>query len=140
MSPVVYALDTSVSVPLLMESHPRYPQVRDWARGKRLSLTGHSLAETYSVLTRLHGDAAVTPGDAVRLMDRFGTPLVLSAEAGRTVHHTLALAGISGGATYDGLVALAARENGATLVTGDIRAVATYDALGADTLLLRFPD
>jgi len=53
------------------------------------------LAETYSVLTRLPGDA-----------------------------------------TYDGLVALAAREHGAILVTRDARARSTYEALGVGTEVL----
>jgi predicted nucleic acid-binding protein len=38
--------------------------------------------------------------------------------------------GISGGAVYDALVALAAAEHGAELATRDARARATYETVG----------
>ena len=43
----------------------------------------------------------------------------------------------AGGAVYDGLVALAARENDAVLVTRDARARATYEAVGTSVEILR---
>src|SRR5699024_9799772 len=95
-------------------------------------ISGHALVETYSVLTRLPGDAQVSPADAARLLDEnFVEHLLLSPEATGTVHRELARLGISGGATYDALVALAARENEALLVTRDARARPTYAAVGA---------
>ncbi len=48
-----------------------------------------------------------------------------------TLPRLLAPLDISGGAVYDALVALAAREAGATLVTRDRRAASTYAALQA---------
>ena len=45
--------------------------------------------------------------------------------------------GCISGAVYDGLVALAARENGAVLVTRDARARATYEAVGTSVEILR---
>ena len=105
--------------------------------GRRLGLSGHALAETYSVLTRLPGDARVDPADAVTLIDEnFPEPLQLGADAARGAHREFARRGVAGGATYDGLVALAARERGAVLVTRDARAKATYDALGVNTEVL----
>lgn len=60
-------------------------------------LSGHALAETYSVLTRLPGDARVLPSDAVTLIDEnFAAPLQFGARASR------ARRGIAGGATYEG--------------------------------------
>jgi predicted nucleic acid-binding protein len=45
-------------------------------------------------------------------------------------------AGMAGGATYDGLIALTAAAEGATLVTLDRRALATYVRVGADVELV----
>jgi len=132
------ALDTSVAVPWLVETHPQNGRVLAWAQGKTVRLCGHALAETYSVLTRLPGTMRVTPDQAISLLDRnFDEPLTWSPKAQRAAHRTLAARGIGGGATWDGLVGLAALEHGATLVTRDARALATYDALGVETLVLR---
>jgi predicted nucleic acid-binding protein len=43
----------------------------------------------------------------------------------------LALVGVKGGATYDGLIALTALEHDLELVSRDRRAARTYRALGA---------
>lgn len=67
-SPVA-AVDTSVAVPLLVTSHRQHAMVAMWATKRKLGLSGHALAETYSVLTRLPGDARVEPADAVALID-----------------------------------------------------------------------
>lgn len=126
-----FAVDTSVAIPLLVASHEAHDSVRSWAMGRSLSLSGHALAETYSVLTRLPGDARVSPKDAVRLIDdSFPENLVLPVARAREVHRDLARLGISGVATYDALVALAARDRGAVLATRDARARPTYEAVG----------
>ncbi|AFV91065.1 PilT protein domain-containing protein [Acidipropionibacterium acidipropionici ATCC 4875] len=131
------AVDTSIAVPLLVASHVQHRAVAEWASGRALTLSGHALIETYSVLTRLPGDARVSPEDAVTLIeDNFGDPLILSASATRRVPRDLASAGVAGGAAYDGLVAIAALEHGATLVTRDARARSTYEALGAQVRVL----
>ena len=131
------AVDTSVAVPLLVRSHQQHAQVVRWWDGQELALSGHALAETYSVLTRLPGDARLAGDDAARLLDaRFAMPLVLSAEQARTVHATLSRIGIAGGAVYDALVALAAKENGAPLATRDARARGTYDAVGVKVIVV----
>ncbi len=111
--------------------------IASWAKGRKLGLSGHALAETYAVLTRLPGDARVDPADAAVLIDEnFAESLALGARAARAAHRELARRGIAGGATYDGLVALAAREHGVILVTRDARARFTYEALGVDTKVL----
>ena len=108
-----------------------------WWDGQELALSGHALAETYSVLTRLPGDARLSAQDAARLLDaRFAAPLVLSGPAAQAVHVTLSGLGIAGGAVYDGLVALAAREHGVALATRDARARGTYDAVGVKVVLV----
>ena len=131
------AVDTSVAVPLLVRSHQRHADVVRWWNGQELALSGHALGETYSVLTRLPGDARLAADDAARLLDaRFTAPLALSADAARKVHNTLSRLGIAGGAVYDALVALAAQENGTPLATRDARARGTYDAVGVAVILV----
>lgn len=125
------ALDTSVALPLLLTSHQAHALVAEWWGGRELALSGHALVETYSVLTRLPGDARLAPGDAARLLtERFAAPLLLGPTASRGLPKTLAELGIAGGAAYDAVVALAAAEHGYVLATRDARAKSTYDAVG----------
>jgi predicted nucleic acid-binding protein len=134
---VTVAVDTSVAIPLLVRSHQHHAEVARWWAGQELALAGHALAETYSVLTRLPGDARLSAADAARLLDaRFATPLTLSGPSAQAVHATLSLLGIAGGAVYDGLVALAAKEHGVPLATRDARARGTYDAVGVKVVLV----
>ena len=131
------AVDTSVAVPLLVRSHLHHRGVVRWWNGQELALSGHALAETYSVLTRLPGDARLSTEDAALLLDaRFTAPLTLSAPAARKVHGTLSRLGVAGSAVYDALVALAAKEHGAALATRDARARGTYDAVGVKVILV----
>ncbi len=130
-------LDTSAAIPLLVASHEAHELVSNWADGRILGLCGQALVESYSVLTRLPGDARVAPADAVTLIDEnFSRHAVLSPSSASQLHRELERCGVSGGASYDGLVGLAARENDALLVTRDARARATYDAVGARVHLL----
>jgi toxin FitB len=134
---VTLAVDTSAAVALLMSSHIAHRVVRRQLRGQDLVLTQHSLAETYSVLTRLPGDARVAPVDAVRLIDgNFGPPALLPAATAAVVPKLLAELNIVGGAVYDGLVGRAAQANRLALATRDLRAAATYDALGVDVIAI----
>lgn len=58
----VLALDTSVAIPLLVQTHSAHAAVVRWWNGRTVSLCGHAVAETYSVLTRLPGDDARARG------------------------------------------------------------------------------
>jgi len=130
------ALDTSVAVPLLVLTHRAHADVVRWWNGRPIALCGHALAETYSVLTRLPGDLRVAPADAARLVsERFEEPLLLGPEVADRIPDVLSQLGIAGGATYDGLVALAAREHGAELATRDARARATYETVGVRVIV-----
>jgi predicted nucleic acid-binding protein len=129
-------LDTSVAVALLVQTHREHSAVVHWWNGREVALSGHALAETYSVLTRLPGDLRLAPADAARLInERFVEPFVIGPEAARHLPDTLSRLGISGGAVYDALVALAALEHGATLATRDRRAKVTYDVVGVDVVV-----
>lgn len=125
------ALDTSVAVPLLVRTHERHAEVAAWWAGRDVVLAGHAVAETFSVLTRLPGEARVSPADAATLIARrFGPPLLLAARSARHLPELLASHDIAGGAVYDAIVALAAAEHSATLATRDSRALSTYRAVG----------
>ena len=131
------AVDTSAAVALLMSSHVAHRVVRRQLRGQDLVLTQHSLAETYGVLTRLPGDARVAPADAVRLIDaNFGPPALMPPAAAASVPTLLGELNIVGGAVYDGLVGLAAKANELPLATRDLRAAATYGALGVEVIAI----
>lgn len=131
------AIDTSVAIPLLVTTHAAHVEVERWRAGRAVVLAGHAVAETYSVLTRLPGDVRIAPADAARLMEaRFGAPLLLSARAMKSLVKTLSGLGIAGGAVYDALVALAAREHDAELATRDGRAKGTYEAVGARVVVV----
>jgi toxin FitB len=134
---VTVAVDTSVAIPLVIRSHHDHATVVRWWNGQDVALAGHALAETYSVLTRLPGDARLAAADAARLLAaRFSAPLVLSSSRTRALPDTLARLGIAGGAVYDALVALAAKEHGAPLATRDARARGTYDVVGVEVIVV----
>jgi predicted nucleic acid-binding protein len=126
------ALDTSAAVPYLMLSHPAHTVTRRQVSGRTAHLTTHSLAETYSVLTRLPGDARVTPVDVVTLLSaNFADSIAPRSTVSGNLPAVLAPLGIAGGAVYDALVGLAAQAAGIVLVTRDARAIPTYTAVGA---------
>lgn len=130
------ALDTSVAIPLLVATHGAHGAVTRWWSGQEVALSGHALAETYSVLTRLPGDLRLAPADAARLLvERFVEPLLLGSEVARRLPEALSRLGIAGGAVYDALVALAALEHGADLATRDARAKATYETVGVRVIV-----
>jgi predicted nucleic acid-binding protein len=134
---VTIAVDTSVAIPLLVRSHHDHAAVVRWWNGQEVALSGHAVAETYSVLTRLPGDARLAPADAARLLNaRFSAPLVLSVSRSRKLPDTLSRLGIAGGAVYDALVALAAKEHEVALATRDARARGTYDAVGVKVIVV----
>lgn len=132
----VLGLDASVAIPLLVDTHRAHAAVVRWWNGREVALSGHALAETYSVLTRLPGDLRLAPADAARLIDdRFAPPLLLEAGTAGRLPARLGRLGIAGGAVYDALVGLAAAENDVSLGTRDARARATYEAVGAQIIV-----
>ncbi len=73
-----------------------------WWNGREVALSGHALAETYSVLTRLPGDARLAPADAARLLKaRFSPALLLSNPWSRKLPDELSRLSIAGSAVYD---------------------------------------
>lgn len=133
MSPE-FGLDTSVAIPLLLSSHSAHAVVTTWWAGRPIALCGHALAETYSVLTRLPGDARLSGTDAARLIAARCEPALLLDQASfQRLPDLLAQLEVVGGAVYDALVALAAVANHLPLATRDARALPTYQLVGART-------
>jgi hypothetical protein len=97
------------------------------------ALPGHVMLEAYSVLTRLPGGLAVPATLASDVLaERFpAKPLALAHADRAALTATLAGAGVVGGASYDGLVALEAAAHDQQLLTLDRRAQDVYQRLGA---------
>jgi hypothetical protein len=94
-------------------------------------LPAHVMVEVYAVLTRLPSGLAVPAAAAADVLGRrFGDGVLWLPEADRaTLPGTLAAAGVFGGASYDGLVALEAQAHGHVLLSLDRRAEETYRRL-----------
>jgi predicted nucleic acid-binding protein len=131
------AADTSIAIAALLADHPAHEAAAD-ALATCKTTIAHVAAETYSVLTRLpapHRADATTAATALheRLPSTF---LTLDASNHANAPSRLAAVGISGGATYDGLIALTALEHDLELLSRDRRAARTYRALGTRFQLL----
>lgn len=130
-------VDTSVAIALVLTSHEAHQAVSGAIARRSVALAGHAAHETYAVLTRLPGDARLSPTDAVRLLgERFERTALLDGRATRAAPGVLADLGIAGGATYDGLIGLAARSADLPLASRDRRAEATYRRLGVDVEMI----
>jgi predicted nucleic acid-binding protein len=127
----VRAIDTSVAVAAFAtwhESHDR--ALRAVAAGA--ALPAPCALEVYAVLTRLPPPHRAAP-EIVRdfLAATFpGDRLTLTKESAARLIETLVERGVAGGATYDAVIGLIARDAGATLVTLDARALPTYERMG----------
>jgi predicted nucleic acid-binding protein len=133
----VLLLDTSAAIALVVEDHESHLATLDAVRGRRLGLAGHAWFETYSVLTRLPGGLRRSPADVAALLSRnFPASAFLAEDAAAAFGSELARLSVSGGAVYDALVGAAARQHDQTLVSGDARARAVYEALGVRVRLV----
>lgn len=95
------------------------------------ALPAHVILEAYAVLTRLPGGLAVPAAAAADVLGRrFGDPPLELGDRDRgALISTLANAGVLGGASYDGLVALEAHAHKRVLISLDRRAQETYRRL-----------
>lgn len=129
--------DTSVIVPALAEWHPSHQLARA-SITPGSAVVWHCLIEAYSVLTRMSDPHGADPPDVAEALSRlFESALVLDGGQAIGIAGALSSRGVSGGATYDGVIALTAAQHRATLVTRDARAAATYRACGVTFELLR---
>jgi predicted nucleic acid-binding protein len=126
----VKAADSSVTIAALLNDHPAHDAAAD-ALALCDTTIAHVAIETYSVLTRLPGPDRVDATIAATVLDKrlAATYATLDADAYASAPARLAAAGVSGGAIYDGLIALTALEHDLELITRDRRAERTYRAL-----------
>lgn len=131
--------DTSVLVAGFDSAHPFHEPAQEALAEVRLSgrLIAHTLAETFAVLTAA-GPYAFRPAPVVTYLDRLldREPIALGPAAYVRAIAELGRAGVLGGAIYDALIARSAHQEGATLVSLDRRASATYRRCGADFELI----
>ena len=129
--------DTSVVVAAFARWHERHEEARGELPGAK-ALVGHVALEAYSVLTRLPAPRRTPPRLALDFLEHHfpGPALTLDAAGYPEVLAEASEHGIVGGAVYDAVVAATARRARATLVTLDVRAAATYRALGAEYRLI----
>ena len=101
-------------------------------------LIAHTMAEAFAVLSAPSGPYRVEPGAAIVYVDQFldRAPIQPRPGAYREALGLLADRDYAGGAVYDALIALAACDAGATLVSLDRRAERTYAACGVEARLL----
>jgi predicted nucleic acid-binding protein len=103
------------------------------------SLIAHTTAETFAVLSTSGGVYRAEPDAVVAYLDQFlggSSPIQPRPGAYREALGLLAGQGLAGGAIYDALIALAARDAGAELVSLDGRAERTYALCGVEARLL----
>lgn len=131
------AADTSLVVAAFASWHESHEAARGALDGG-VRLIEHCALESYSVLTRLPPPHRAT-GEVVRdfLTARFPKAFLrLSEQAYKDFILGLPDHGVSGGATYDALVAATAADCDAELVTCDRRALPIYERYGVRTQLL----
>jgi predicted nucleic acid-binding protein len=131
------AVDSSVAIAAVIADHEAHELCDEALSGSTLTIA-HVATETYSVLTRLpHPLRLDGPRAAEILSARLPENWVtLNVRAHRSAAARLGSAGVSGGATYDGLIALSALEHEIELLSRDLRAARTYRALGIRFRLL----
>lgn len=130
-------LDTSAALAILRDASPSHETTFALTQGMTLGLSGHALFETFSVLTRLPGANRLSGSYAAEVIRReFPASVALPPDVSLHAPVTLSQAGIAGGSVYDGLVGLAAKAAGITLLSCDRRAASTYAALGVDVRLI----
>jgi predicted nucleic acid-binding protein len=125
-----YLCDTSCLVAALCTWHEHHDrtkreiEARDASKQQQV-LSAHSLAETYAVLTRLPPPFRLKGADARSLLEANWAKTETSYLTGSEVWRALKAAeerGISGGRTYDALIAFAAlKAEVGTLVTWNVK-------------------
>jgi toxin FitB len=133
--------DTSVLVAGFDPRHPFHaeavPALVEVKAGGRL--VAHTMAEAYSVLSSTGGPFRFEPEPVVAYLDQFlerSDPIQPLIGSYREALDLLGARNRAGGAIYDALIALAARDADITLVSLDRRAEQTYAACGVVAKML----
>lgn len=131
------AVDSSIAIAAILADHQAHEEAEE-ALSRSAATIAHVATETYSVLTRLPPPLRLGAAQAAAIVEARlpSTRVTLDADAHTSAPARLATAGVSGGATYDGLIALTALEHELELLSRDRRAARTYRALGVRFQLL----
>jgi predicted nucleic acid-binding protein len=114
---MIALLDSSVLVAAHLPSHPHHGACCDWVRhatrgAYELVVAAHSLAEMYSVLTRLPLRPRISPQAAWQFIEKnvlsSANVVALSPDEYVSVLETAGQEGWTGGVIYDALIAKAA--------------------------------
>jgi toxin FitB len=134
---VKLAADSSVVIAAILADHEAHDMAESALRETDTTIA-HVAFETYSVLTRLPHPLQLAADTAASIVNaRLPNPwMTLDLDAHTSVLEQLATAGVSGGATYDGLIALTALDHDLELLSRDQRATRTYRELGVRFRLL----
>ena len=122
-----FFVDTSCIIAAVCGWHKHHPQAaaeieRRLEKREQLATAAHALAEAYAVLTRMPAPHRLAPADALALLEgNFidgARVIALDAEGYRSLLKRAAREGLSGGRTYDAIIAeCAVRARAATLLT-----------------------
>lgn len=133
-------LDTSCIVALLCGWHEHHTITRQavesyLAEGYNLALAAHSLVEAYAVFTRLPPPHRMLPAVALGLLKQnFGQETEMASLTPRETWRFLADAcsdAVTGGRTYDALIAASARKLDAPLLlTWNLKHLALFEDAG----------
>jgi predicted nucleic acid-binding protein len=134
---VTWVVDSSIAIAAILADHEAH-ELAEEALSQSATTIAHVATETYSVLTRLPPPLRLDATRAAAIVAaRLPSPCVtLDANSHARSPDRLAAAQVSGGATYDGLIALTAMEHDLELLSADRRAARTYSALGVRFQLL----
>jgi predicted nucleic acid-binding protein len=110
-------LDTSTLIAGMLTDHQHHAEAAAWLAAAKagryeLVVSGHSLAETYSVLTRLPRTPKITPAEAKQLLDANVTSVAkivsLSGSENVALLDEMVSRNVVGGMVYDAIIARAA--------------------------------
>jgi predicted nucleic acid-binding protein len=130
--------DASVAIAAASPWHEGHEAAFDALAPARPGIVAHAAIETYSALTRMPDPNRIRPAEALLFLEDWFEDrwIGLATADQRQLLGRLPDLGVRGGATYDALIGAAAAAAGATLVTADRRALATYALVGADVELV----
>ncbi len=131
------AVDSSLVIAALSPWHESREIAAQYCRDDAY-VPAHCLIESYSVLTRMPQPLQISGKVAAKALTLQWDlrKLVLSEESHASMLSDFAQAGVVGGSTYDGPVALTVRAFECSLFPLDRRAERTYRRLGVDHTII----
>lgn len=134
---MIHTPDSSVLIPSLQVGHPNHQETRRVLNRRHLRIIGHVALETFATMTSAAYKPRTSPSaSAAAIAQLDSSPLAPSAQGYVDLMTEAGASGLIGGAIYDALIAITARQHNARLISRDVRAAATYKALGVDLEML----